>query len=134
MTSLFAELEELVSSAIDDLHGEATQIIRKKKGQYLADSADSSRPSKTLIGVIDKNPVTAKPQDEGTYDGFNPTIGADRYHVSYNKRLFASRAEWPEQGDVIQPVNNPSIPALKVVKAPEDDGIGRIVCICEKAS
>lgn len=133
MTTLFAELEALVSSAVDDFHGEPTVITRRLKGQYLAGSADGTRSSLPILGVIDKNPVTAKPQDEGTYDGFQPAVAADRYHVSYNKRLFASREEWPAQGDEIEASNNPSIPRLKVVKTPEDDGIGRIVCICEKA-
>lgn len=133
MTSLFADLEEMVSSAVDDVMGEPTVIIRKQKGQYFAGSADGTRPSVTRVGVIDKNPVTAKPQDEGAYDGFQPVVGADRYHVSYNRRLFSGPSEWPAQGDLINPVDNPAIPTLKVVKAPEDDGIGRIVCICEKA-
>lgn len=133
MTTLFADLEALVSNAVDRFHGEETVILRQQKGQYFAGTADSSRPETTVVGVIDKNPVTAKPQDEGTYDGFQPTVGADRYHVSYDKRLFASRAEWPAQGDFIQPVDNASIPKLKVTRAPEDDGIGRILCICEKA-
>ena len=133
MTSLFADLEELVSSAVDRFHGETTVIVRQQKGQYLARSADSSRPYLEVDGVVDRNPVTAKPQDEGAYDGFQPSIGGDRFHVSYNKRLFASRDEWPAQGDHIEIPSNPSIPPLKVVKTPEDDGIGRIVCICEKA-
>lgn len=133
MTSLFAGLEDLVSSAVDRFHGEITVIIRQQKGQYLARTADSSRPDLEVAGVVDKNPVTAKPQDEGTYDGFQPTIGADRFHVSYNKRFFASREEWPAQGDLIEIPSNASIPTLKLVKAPEDDGIGRIVCICERA-
>lgn len=133
MTTLFADLEALVSSAVDHFHGERTVIIRQQKGQYFAGSADSSRPPLEKVGVIDKNPVTAAPQDQGAYDGFQPTVGADRYHVSYDKRLFAGRAEWPEQGDFIQPLANASIPKLKVTKPPEDDGIGRILCICEKA-
>lgn len=133
MTTLFADLEALVSSAVDRFHGERTMIIRQQKGQYFAGTADSSRPGIEKVGVIDKNPVLAKPQDEGTYDGFSPSVGADRYHVSYDKRLFATRQEWPAQGDFIEPVNNSSVPKLKVTRPPEDDGIGRILCICEKA-
>jgi len=133
MTTLFADLEALVSSAVDHFHGERTVIIRQQKGQYFAGSADSSRPPLEKVGVIDKNPVTAAPQDQGAYDGFQPTVGADRYHVSYDKRRFAGRAEGPVQGDFSQPLANASIPKLKVTKPPEDDGSGRILCIGEKS-
>lgn len=134
MTSLFAEMEEIVSSSVDDVYGEATRLVREVRGQIFAASADGNKPGKTLIGVIDRNPLTAKAQDQGSYDGFQPKVGADRFHVSYNKRLFASSDEWPRQNDIIQAIDNADIPDLRVVKPPEDDGIGRIVCICEKAS
>ncbi len=133
MTSLFADIETLVSNAVDGVYGEQARILRQSKNQYFAGSADSSRPTTLVTAVFDKNPVLARPQDEGNYDGFQPQVGADRYHVSINKRLFADKSLWPAQGDRIEAVNNPSIPMLRVTRPPEDDGIGRIVCICEKA-
>lgn len=133
MISLFAELESMVSEAIDGVYGEPTRIDRFKKGDVFAASADGSRPSKTVIGIVDFNPVTVTTKDEGSYDGFQPNIAADRIHVSYDLSLFQDATEWPAALDVITLTERTGMPKLKLVKPPEDDGIGRILCICTRA-
>ncbi len=133
MTSLFADLETLVSTAVDEVYGEPSLITRQKKNQYFAGSADSSRDEIVVVGIVDRNPVTARVQDQGSYDGLQPTVGGDKFHVSYDISLFPEPAAYPAQNDLIDFYENPEIPLLRVSKQPEEDGIGRIICICEKA-
>jgi hypothetical protein len=133
MPSLFAELEKRCSAAVDALYGEPTRIDRFKKGDVFANVADSDRASFTVIGIVDFNPVTVTTKDEGSYDGFQPTIAADRIHVSYDISLFPDAAHWPIQDDVIVLTERPGTPRIRVTRPPDHDGIGRMLCVCSKA-
>lgn len=130
--SLFAELESLVSNAIDTVHGEATRIVRKKAGKVFSGTADSSRPTKDVIGIPDFNPLVVTTKDEGTYDGFQPQLGADRIHVSYDTSRFDSTAEWPVDGDEIMLLERDGQPVVRVSRV-DPDGMGRINCVCSRA-
>lgn len=131
MTSLFAELEKRVSDAIDQTMGEATRIERLRSNVYFADSADGSRPTTNVVGIIDFNPVAITAQDEGQYDGLQPHLAGERIHVSYATKSFASASHWPRQGDVITALDRDGQPKLKVIRI-DQDGIGRFICVCEK--
>lgn len=132
MPSKFADLfEPLVSAAIDDIYGEPTRIFRMVKNQIFAASASGDAPI-DVIGVIDVNPVTVTAQDEGSYDGMQPQLAGEKYHVSYDLSLFTVPGTQPVQGSEIEATTRSEIPRLRVTRV-DPDGIGRIVCVCSKA-
>lgn len=130
--SVFAALESGVSNEIDKLYGDPTQIERTIKGNLLAGAADPEWTVLEVIGIIDVNPVTVTVQDEGSRDGMRPHLAGEKFHVSYDLSLFQSAALYPKQGDLITAPERSDIPKLRVTRA-DPDGIGRIVCVCEKA-
>ncbi|WP_420408693.1 hypothetical protein [Hoeflea sp.] len=130
MTTPFADLEILVSDAVDSLMAEPTRIIRKKRGEIFAGTADGARATVDVVGVVDLNPLTVVAQDQGQYDGFQPTLAANKVHVSYKHGVFASRDAWPKQDDRIVALVRAGPPTYRVTKDAEDDGIGRVLCIC----
>lgn len=128
MPSLFAELESLVSEAIDTVYGEPTRIERVQKGQVFAGSASSSIDR---IGIVDINPVTVRVQDEGSNDGMQPQLAGEKIHVSYDESSFAA-GEVPEVGNKIVAFTRPGAPAYLVTRV-DPDGIGRFICVCKPA-
>ncbi|RWM29408.1 hypothetical protein [Mesorhizobium sp.] len=130
MTTPFAELEKQVSAEIDAHHGELTRVVRKASGQYFSRVADGGRANVDIIGVLDFNPVMARPKDQGQYDGFQPGVAGDRIHVSYTASRFADRAAWPADGDEIWLLDPVRLGAKLRVTRTDPDGLGRIVCIC----
>ncbi|WP_378952078.1 hypothetical protein [Mesorhizobium sp. ANAO-SY3R2] len=134
MISEFADLEKLVSEAVDDVMGEPTRIVRKVKGEFLSRSADGSRAPLDVDGVVDFNPVLAKPMDMGQYDGYQPTTAADRIHVSYSEQVFADgKSAWPKDQDEIHLLAPERAgQALRVTRV-DPDGLGRLVCVCVPA-
>jgi hypothetical protein len=127
MPSLFAELERLVSAAVDETYAEATRIEPKAKSQYFAGSADSERTPITLVGVCDFDPVTLVAQDTGKYDGMRPAVAGDKLHVSYDEALFPT---WrPQAGDVIVLTERADEPSLRISRV-DRDRFGRLVCVC----
>ncbi|TIS37509.1 hypothetical protein [Mesorhizobium sp.] len=133
MSTPFADLETLVSAEVDALMGEPTRVVRKVPGQYFSRSADGSRADVDVIGVVDYNPVMARPKDQGQYDGFQPGVAGDRIHVSYTDSRFADRAAWPADGDEIWLLDPARLGVkLRVTRADADE-LGRVVCICVPA-
>lgn len=133
MTTPFADLEKLVSVEVDALMGELTRVVRKVSGQYFSRSADGGRADIDVIGVVDYNPIMARPKDQGQYDGFQPGLAADKIHVSYTDSRFASRDAWPVDGDEIW-LLDPTRSGVKLrVTRSDPDELGRIVCICVPA-
>lgn len=130
MTTPFANLEKKLSSSIDRMYAENTRIIRKTKGEIFSSVADGSRPPVDVVGVIDINPMTIVAQDQGQYDGFQPSFAANRIHVSYKYGVFADKDEWPRQDDRIVALDRTGTPTYRVTRDAEDDGIGRVLCIC----
>ena len=135
MSTEFADLEDLVSEAIDGLHGEAVRVIGKSKSEHLGRGNDPDRVPLDVIGIVDINPVMAQPADKGQYDGFQVNIGAERIHVSIDEDAFAG--EWePKIGDTIELLEQTTlkdgVPTTKklTIKDPQPDGLGRIVCVC----
>ncbi len=128
--TLFADLETLVSAEVDALMAEATRIERKVAGQYFARSADAERPPLEVAGVVDYNPVIARPKDMGQYDGYQPSLAGDRIHVSYTAALFPSRGLWPADGDEIHLLDPKRNGVRLRVTRTDPDELGRIVCIC----
>lgn len=129
MPSLFAELEDLVSEAVDTMYGEPTRIERVQRGQVFAGSASSSIER---IGIVDVNPVTVRVQDEGANDGMQPQLVGERIHVSYDETLFGA-GEMPEAGFRIIAFTRAGSPAFIVTRV-DPDGIGRFICVCKPAS
>jgi hypothetical protein len=130
MTTPFAELEKIASDTIDDHMGEPTRIVRKVAGQYFSRSADGSRPPLEVVGIVDFNPVVARPKDQGQYDGYQPELSGDRIIVSYATTRFASRTDWPAKDDEIE-LLDPDRAGMKLrVTRPDPDGLGRLVCAC----
>lgn len=133
MTTPFAELEEIVSETVDDHHGENTRIVPKVSGQYFSSSADGSRPPFDVIGVVDFNPVVARPKDQGQYDGYQPGLTGDRIIVSYTATRFDAPGKHP-------PADNYEIHLLAAgrqgmklrVTRVDPDGLGRLICVCVK--
>lgn len=131
--SIFSELEKLVSGAIDTTMGERTRILRRKKGEYFSGSEDSSRPPLDIVGVVDYNPVVAKVQVKGQYDGFQPSITSGKAHVSYDIHAFTSPAQYPREHDEIVAYMPAPIGTLYLrVTRVDPDYLGRILCVCEE--
>lgn len=126
--TIFADLERLVSAEVDAHMAEATRIDRKVAGQYFSRSADDGRGAVEVVGVVDFNPVMARPKDLGQYDGYQPELAADKIHISYADDLFASRADWPVPGDEIILLARANR-RLRVTRVDPDE-LGRIVCVC----
>ncbi|RWC91654.1 MAG: hypothetical protein EOS72_03085 [Mesorhizobium sp.] len=133
MTTPFAELEKRVSAEIDAHYGEATRVVRKVAGQYFSRSADGGRANVDVIGVVDYNPVMARPKDQGQYDGFQPGVAGDRIHVSYTASRFTDRDAWPADGDEIWLLDPDRHGAKLRVTRSDPDELGRIVSVCVPA-
>jgi len=130
--TLFADLEKLVSAEVDALMGEPTRIDRKTaQNQYFARSEDASRASVTAVGVVDFNPIIARPKDMGQYDGYQPDVAADRIHVSYAETEFVSRETRPREQDEIVLLDRDNR-RLRVTRVDPDE-LGRMVCVCVPA-
>lgn len=129
MPSSFAELENLISEAVDSVMGEPTRIDRRRKSGRFSSSADDDRDSVTVTGVVDFNPVIADPKDKGQYDGFQPNLSGDKLHVSYAESSFTSKDEYPTQDDTIVLTGRPDQPCFRISRV-DFDGLGRMVCIC----
>ncbi|MCO5144543.1 MAG: hypothetical protein M9895_00040 [Aquamicrobium sp.] len=129
MPSSFAELENLISEAVDSVMGEPTRIDRRRKSGRFSSSADDDRDSVTVTGVVDFNPVIADPKDKGQYDGFQPNLSGDKLHVSYAESSFASSDEHPTQDDTIVLIGRPGQPSFRISRV-DHDGLGRMVCVC----
>jgi hypothetical protein len=128
MASVFAGLESLVSEEIDALYGEPTRIDPKAKtSKYLAGSADNTRASQTVTGIVDFDPVTLISQDVGKYDGARPAIAGEKIHISYD----LGTLQWvPKTGDVIVLIDREDEPLL--ISRTDPDGLGRVVCVCQR--
>lgn len=132
MPTRFQDREARVSASIDREHGEPTLVVRRAatNGPYLAGGADSSRADLQVVGIVDLDPQTVRIRDKGQYDAYRPEIDGEVAHVSYDVRLFASRALWPANGDEIRAVERVSLPNKFRVVDVQADGIGRILCRC----
>jgi len=129
MSSLFAELEELVSEAVDTVMGEPTRIDRRKKAGRFSSSADGETASITVVGVVDFNPVIADPKDKGQYDGYQPNLSGDKLHVSYAVSSFTSTEDHPKQDDHIALIARTGCPSHRISRV-DYDGLGRMICVC----
>lgn len=131
--SIFADLETLVSTEVDAHMGEPTRIVRKVAGQYFSRSADVERAKIDAVGVVDFNPIMARPKDMGQYDGYQPELAADRIHVSYAVTAFRCREEWPAGNDDIV-LLDPSRQGRRIrITRVDPDELGRLVCVCVPA-
>lgn len=134
--SRFAAAEQVVSDAIDGWYGDKTRIQRQSSGGYFAGAAEGD--PFVVTGIVDENPITIRVQDEGSYDGMQPQLGGDKWHVSYDISKFPVGEDLPDQGDHITILledgvtANPAFPKLRVTRR-DHDGIGRVVCVCTKA-
>ena len=126
MPTQFANVERLVSAAVDRVHGETTLISPRKSGEFTRGAADPDRQSQTVIGVIDLNPVTVRAREKSEYDGYRPELDGEKVHVSYTATRLASM---PRKGDQITAVDQPGQPKFQIVSV-EDDGLGRVLCRC----
>jgi hypothetical protein len=133
MPSLFSELETLASAAVDTVMGELIRIDPMKKGEVFASSVDGARQQVTVTAVVDFNPVAVTVQDEGSYDGFQPQLAGDRIHVSIALSSFQGSSQYPQANDVIVALERPGMPKFRLTRAPDHDGIGRMVCPCVPA-
>jgi len=131
MTSWFSDIEARVSDVEDTIYGEAVRIVPMgaSAGYYGAPAQDDGRDEKDVTAIVDFNPVALTVTDEGQFDGFQPTMTADKVHVSFKATAFTSD-ERPRIGDVILLVGRSPQIELKIVRDPEDDGIGRFICVC----
>jgi len=130
MISEFAELERLVSAAVDQTMSELTRIEPKKSGKYLSGPADSERAPIDVVGAPDFNPLTLLAQDASKYDGMRPAVTTDKLHVSYDTARFR---DWlPRNGDEIVFLSRPGQPRVSILRC-DPDGFGRFVCVCTAA-
>lgn len=129
MPSVFADLEHLVSDAVNSTMGERTSIVPKTKGGYFKGSADAERAVVEVIGAVTINPVAVLGQDMGSYDGMLPGVVSDKIHVSYDERLLP----WvPKQGDEVLLLDRASM-KLRVSRS-DPDGCGRIDVVCVRGA
>ena len=128
MSSPFADLESRLSNAVDAVFSESTRIDRYKRGGLLENPVDGDRPSVTVKGIVDFNPVVVNAIDRGAYDGFQPSLAGEKIHVSYDLSAFDAGQE-PKEKDVIVLLARPEQPTLSITRT-EADGLGRIVCFC----
>jgi hypothetical protein len=143
--SLFRSFyEPMVSDHIDRLYADQILIERMAKGNYFGAVADGSRAHLVIPGIIDVNPVTVTLQDEGSYDGMQPQLAGEKYHVSFDLNKFPTPSAQPKQDDLLTAVivtgtvlvpvmtPDPNFPKLRVTRV-DPDGINRIVCVCSRA-
>ncbi len=127
MGSLFSDLEKRVSEAVDGLYGEAVCIEPRKAGRQLASAEDLSRPPTETWGVVDFNPVVAKPKDMGQYDGYQPTVSADRIIISFDDDKLPADTAPNDWIRLLDPDRKGL--TFRIVRM-DPDGLGRIVCAC----
>lgn len=128
MASRFANRERRVTAALDKEFAERTRINPRRRGEFISAAVDPDRAQKIVRGIVDFVPNVFLPKDTSRFDGFQPSLSADASHISYDEALFASKAEWPRAGDLIELIDRPDTPSFAVAAPPESDGIGRIVC------
>jgi hypothetical protein len=146
MPSLFATLfEPKASDAIDGLYGEVFLIERKVKGTVFGSVADGSRPAVYVAGIMDVNPITTTLQDKSSYDGLQPQVAGEKYHVSFDVSKFTDPSALPQKDDFLTAgtltatggvdtfLKNPAFPTVRVLTV-DPDGIGRVVCVCSRAT
>lgn len=128
--SVFAELERLVSAAVDETMSERIRIEPKKAGQYLSGSADPDRAPMTVVGAPDFDPVTLIAQDTSKFDGARPAVAGEKLHISFDVAKFPL---WqPQKPDELVFVDRPGQPRVSVTRV-DRDGYGRFVCVCTPA-
>lgn len=126
MASPFAALENLVSDSVDELYAERTRILPMAAGR-VSRVADGDRAIVDAMGVVDFNPVLAKAQDLGQYDGYQPTADADRIHVSYADTEFPAGTRKDDEIELLEPERGGQ--KLRITRV-DPDGLGRFVCVC----
>jgi hypothetical protein len=130
MVSVFAQLEERASAAVDHVYAERVRIDRKlmRKSAFEA-AADDNRTSITVLGVVDINPKTIELADKSEYDGMGAQIRGESVHVSFDLSRFETDDDRPAQGDRLIAEDRSPAPAYRVTRV-DPDGLGRIVCVC----
>lgn len=124
----FDEIETLVSEAIDEVYGDEIVIIRTERGEFFTRSqADSDH---VVTGIIDLNPMVIQVQDKSQYDGFQPDVSGQKVHVSIDLDEFSSKADYPDQHDILKVNDGPRKGSYKISAKPQNDGAGRILCVC----
>lgn len=130
MSTPFAEYEDMVSDAVDDIHGERVRVVPMVDSKYHGRGESPDHEPFEVIGVVDTNPLMAQVTDKGQYDGFQPNIGADKVHVSVDVHRFNDYT--PRAGDTLELLDRigaDQLPRKVTVKDPQPDGLGRIVLI-----
>lgn len=129
MASPFAALENLVSAEVDALYAERTRVHPMTAGR-VSRVADGARSVADAVGVVDFNPVLAKPQDMGQYDGYQPAVAADRIHVSYADSELPDGTQQNDEIELLEPERSGQ--RLRITRI-DPDGLGRAVCVCVPA-
>ena len=132
MPTLFAQMETAVSAAVDRLHEEPTRIIPRKGGEFVRGPTDPARAERSVLGVIDFNPVTVRAKEQSEYDGYRPELDGEKVHVSYTASRLGTPVVAPIKGDIIVALDRPGTPRFQIVSA-EADGLGRVLCRCTPA-
>jgi hypothetical protein len=99
MPSFFDALDADLSAAVDATFGEAATIIPRVSAQYVAPSADSSRPQQTVRGVFTLAPMSEPIQGQVRGAEFS---GTTRF-LSGASEFWLARAEVASLGYKIRP-------------------------------
>lgn len=125
--SLFADLEAMVSGAVDDVFGEAVSIVPRAAGEYVAGGADPDREPFTVTAIVDFKPVVTTTRRGSRDGGDMPELAADQIHVS----IAAPGLPFvPRQGDVVVATSRTPVVAFAIAVA-EPDELGRILLRCK---
>lgn len=126
--SFFDEIESLASDAIDCTYGDEILIIRTQRGEFFTDSEVND--AYVIVGIVDLNPMVIQVQDKSQYDGFQPDVSGQKVHVSIDLDEFSSKEDHPDQHDILKVKNGPRKGSYKISARPQNDGAGRILCVC----
>lgn len=126
--SEFDDIESLVSETIDETYGDEIVIIRTARGEFFTKSqADKTH---VVTGIIDLNPMVIQVQDKSQYDGFQPDVSGQKVHISIDLDEFQKQADQPDQHDILEVEKGCNKGRYKISAKPQNDGIGRILCVC----
>jgi len=132
MPSRFAEFERLITGAVDEYMAEPILFEPYLAGAFVSGSADPSRQTLTVLGIIDLQPKAIETKHKGMYEGYMPDMRTQVIEISIDVAQFTSRAGWPRKDDKLTAITQDGSPAYQV-SATYPDGMGRLVCVCVPA-
>jgi hypothetical protein len=124
----FAEFEEMVTQAVDDLYGERIAVEPRADGKFVRQAGDPLRYLFEIeLAAVDFQPTLARLRNAGRNDADMAEVSADLCHISVADKYLR---EPLRRGDRFRLLERDGQPVVAIAKDPEPDGLGRTVFRC----